>query len=94
MIAIYGMPDSGNCYKPRLLCALAGRPFRHVEVSTRDGGTASPDFRAKTPIGKVPLLETEDGRFLPESNAMLTYLGADRPLHARRNVRLDVLRAI
>lgn len=75
MIAIYGMPDSGNCYKPRLLCALAGRPFRHVEVSTRDGGTASPDFRAKTPIGKVPLLETEDRRFLPESNAMLTYLG-------------------
>ncbi|MER0238329.1 glutathione S-transferase family protein [Fulvimarina sp. MAC8] len=75
MITIYGMPDSGNCYKPRLLCALTGQAFRHVQVSTQDGGTASPGFRAKNPNGKVPLLETEDGRFLPESNAMLVYLG-------------------
>ncbi|NDV85587.1 glutathione S-transferase family protein [Aurantimonas aggregata] len=75
MITIHGMADSGNCYKPRLLMALLGRPFRHSEVSWLDGETSSEAFRRKTPIGKVPLLETEDGRFLPESNAILAYLG-------------------
>lgn len=75
MITIHGMLDSGNCYKPRLLAALLGIPFRHVEVSFLDGGTQRPEFRSKAPIGKVPLLELEDGRCLAESNAILMYLG-------------------
>ncbi|MDY8107577.1 glutathione S-transferase family protein [Fulvimarina sp. 2208YS6-2-32] len=75
MITLYGMPDSGNCYKPRLLCALTGRAFRHVQVSMLDGGTRTPGYLAMNPNGKVPLLRTGDGRFLPESNAILTFLG-------------------
>lgn len=74
MITIYGMTDSGNCYKPRLMMAKLGKPFRHVEVNAMDGSTRSPDFLAKNPNGKVPLLELEDGRLLAESNAMLLYL--------------------
>jgi glutathione S-transferase len=74
MITIYGMTDSGNCYKPRLLMAKLGRPFRHVETNSMDGSTRRPDFLAKNPNGKVPLMELEDGRFLAESNAMLIYL--------------------
>ncbi len=72
---IYGMLDSGNCYKPRLLMALLGRPFEHVETSSRDGTTRTPGYLAKNPIGKVPLLELDDGRFIAESNAILLYLG-------------------
>jgi glutathione S-transferase len=75
MIIIYGSLDSGNCYKPRLLCAKLGLPFRHVETSSRDGSTRTDAFLAKNPNGKVPLLELEDGRLLWESNAMLFYLG-------------------
>jgi glutathione S-transferase len=74
MMIVYGMTDSGNCYKPRLLLSLLGIPFRHVEVSTQDGGTRDPAFRQKNPNGKVPLLELEDGRLLAESNAILCYL--------------------
>lgn len=74
MITIYGMTDSGNCYKPRLLMAKLDRPFRHVEVNAMDGSTRIPDFLSKNPNGKVPLLELEDGRLLAESNAMLLYL--------------------
>lgn len=74
MITVYGMADSGNCYKPRLLLAKLGRPFRHVEVSSRDGSTRRSEFLEKNPNGKVPVLELEDGRFLSESNAMLLYL--------------------
>lgn len=80
MIAIYGMSDSGNCYKPRLLMALLGRPFRHVETSSRDGTTRSPAFLAKNANGKVPLLEREDGRHLAESNAILLHLAEGTPL--------------
>lgn len=75
MTTIYGMRDSGNCYKPRLLMAKLGRQFRHVEVSSQNGGTRSPDYVAKNPNGMVPLLELDDGRRLAESNAILLYLG-------------------
>ncbi|UHD46958.1 glutathione S-transferase family protein [Aureimonas altamirensis] len=75
MLRIHGMLDSGNCYKPRLLMALTGRPFGHVEVSTRDGSTRMETFLGRNPIGQCPLLELEDGRFLAESGAILNYLG-------------------
>ncbi len=74
MKTIYGMVESGNCYKPRLLMAKLRQPFRHVAVSSRDGSTRTADYLAKNPNGMVPLLELEDGRLLAESNAILLYL--------------------
>lgn len=74
MLTLYGMSDSGNCYKPRLLLALLNRAFRHVEINALDGSTRQPDFLARNPNGQVPLLELEDGRLLWESNAILLYL--------------------
>ncbi|MBS7542375.1 glutathione S-transferase family protein [Ancylobacter oerskovii] len=74
MITLYDMPDSGNSYKVRLAAAHLGRPLRRVTMSSRDGSTRSPDFLAKNPIGKLPTLELEDGRFLGESNAIMLYL--------------------
>ena len=79
MLTLYSMQVSGNAYKPRLIMALLGVPFRVVEVNTYDGSTRKPDFLAKNPIGKVPLLEFPDGRFLAESNAMLLYFGEGTP---------------
>jgi glutathione S-transferase len=75
MLTLYSHLNSGNCYKPRLLLAKLGRPFRHVDVNSVTGETQTPAFLAKNPNGKVPLLELEDGRLLAESNAMLLYLG-------------------
>lgn len=74
MLRLYGMTDSGNCYKPRLLMAMLGIPFEHIEVRSQDGGTRSAGYLAKNPNGMVPLLELEDGRLLAESNAILLYL--------------------
>lgn len=71
---LYGMRDSGNCYKPRLLLAKLGRDFRHVEIDTAAGATRAPEYLALNPNGKVPLLELDDGRLLAESNAILLYL--------------------
>jgi glutathione S-transferase len=74
MTTLYGMIDSGNCYKPRLLMAKLGIPFANVEVSSHTGDTRRPDYVAKNPNAMVPLLELDDGRRIAESNAILLYL--------------------
>jgi len=74
MLTLYSMPSSGNSYKVRLLLALLGRPYRHVDAEYGSGVTGTPEFRALNPAGKVPLLVLEDGRLLSESNAILLYL--------------------
>jgi len=74
MTLLYGMADSGNCYKPRLLMAKLGIPFRNIEVSSHTGDTRKADYLAKNPNAMVPLLELDDGRRLAESNAILLYL--------------------
>jgi glutathione S-transferase len=74
MLTLYSQQTSGNSYKPRLLMALLGIPFEVVDVDTYDGSTRTPEFLARNPIGKVPLLEFEDGRHLAESNAILLHL--------------------
>jgi glutathione S-transferase len=75
MITLYQQHDSGNCYKVRLALTHLGRPFRTVAVSSLDGSTRQPDFLARNPIGKVPAVQLDDGRFLAESNAILLYFG-------------------
>ncbi|RVB73353.1 MULTISPECIES: glutathione S-transferase family protein [unclassified Mesorhizobium] len=77
MTILYGMIDSGNCYKPRLLMAKLGMAFTNVEVSSHTGDTRKPDYVAKNPNAMVPLLELDDGRRLAESNAILLYLAED-----------------
>ncbi|MGH8453530.1 MAG: glutathione S-transferase family protein [Nevskiales bacterium] len=73
MVTLYGMTGSGNCYKPALLLNLLGKPYHWIEVDLLKGQTRTPEFLAKNPNGKVPVLEV-DGRYLAESNAMLCYL--------------------
>ena len=76
MITIYGMKSSGNCYKVQLLLEILAKPYRWVEVNSAAGETRAAEYLAKNPIGKVPLLETEAGQYLPESNAILCYLAS------------------
>jgi glutathione S-transferase len=79
MLTVYGMKASGNCYKVQLLLELLGHPYRWVEVNSAAGETRTPEFLAKNPNGRVPLLELEDGRRLPESNAILCFLAEASP---------------
>lgn len=74
MYKIYGDVNSGNCYKVKLLACQLGVSFEWINVDTLKKETQSLEFLKKNPNGKIPLLETEDGRFLPESNAILHFL--------------------
>jgi glutathione S-transferase len=45
-----------------------------VEVDVAGGANRAPDFLAKNPSGRVPVLELDDGRTLTESDAIIEYL--------------------
>ena len=74
MITIYGYSPSGNCHKLRMLLGHLGRDYRWIETDSPHGATRTPAYLAKNPNGKVPMIETDDGRVMVESNAILTWL--------------------
>jgi glutathione S-transferase len=74
MTTLYQDPRSGNCYKVVLTAAHLGVPLKSVEIDVMSGLTRQPDFLAKNPNGRMPTLELDDGRYLPESNAIIWYL--------------------
>jgi len=73
VLKLYSTQSSGNSYKVRLMLAKLGLRFTLVEVDIFAGEHRTPEFLARNPEGRVPLLEV-DGRFLAESNAILFYL--------------------
>jgi glutathione S-transferase len=68
------MQVSGNCYKVRLAARQVGTAISLKNYGLLDGLTRQAEFLAKNPNGRVPMLELEDGRVLPESGAILWYL--------------------
>ncbi|MBM1194893.1 glutathione S-transferase family protein [Pseudomonas weihenstephanensis] len=74
MLKVYGDYNSGNCYKIKLMLHLLGLEYQWHAVDILKGETETPQFLAKNPNGKVPVLELEDGTCLWESNAILNYL--------------------
>jgi glutathione S-transferase len=79
VITVYGYSASGNCHKLRLLLIQLEREFKWVEVDSTAGATRTPEYLAKNPNGKVPMIELDDGRILTESNAILCYLAEGTP---------------
>ncbi|NVO16743.1 MAG: glutathione S-transferase family protein [Rhodoplanes sp.] len=80
MYTLYSMQRSGNCYKVRLALAQLRIPHRLIEIDVLKGENRTPEFRARNPSGRVPLLEVAAGRWLPESNAILWYIAGGTPL--------------
>jgi glutathione S-transferase len=92
VITLYDYLDSGNGYKIRLLLAQLGTPYRYLELDIIKGESRTPQFLARNPNGRIPLLELADGRCLPESDAILWYLAeGTRFLPVERFERAQVL---
>ena len=93
MITLHDYLDSGNGYKARLLLSQLAIPYRYVELDIMQGASRTAQFLVKNPNGNVPVLELEDGRCLPESDAILWYLAEGSAfLPAERFDRAQVLR--
>lgn len=72
---------SGNAYKVSLLLAHLGIECETIELDilSTPSQTRLPEFLEKNPNGRIPVIELEDGTFLPESNAILYYLSEGTP---------------
>lgn len=79
MLKLHDYLPSQNAWKVRLLLNHLGIDYETVPVSIFEGEGKRPEFLAKNPVGAVPVLELEDGRTLPESNAILLYLAEGTP---------------
>ena len=72
--------SSGNGNKVRLLLTQLGIPFRRIEYDVTRGETRTADFLGRiNPNGRVPVPETDAGKFLAESDAILFYLAEGTP---------------
>lgn len=72
MLKLYGLDWSP--YFARVAIVIAAKGL-DVEVLPPPGGKASsPEFRKLSPLGKMPLLHTEDDRCLAESTVIIDYL--------------------
>ena len=78
---LYDYPGSCNCYKVRLLFAQLGIAYERVPIDIFAGETLTAAFAAKNPARTTPVLETDEGRCLPESAAILVYLASGTPLY-------------
>jgi glutathione S-transferase len=74
---IHGDHKSGNCYKVELMAALLGIELKWIDIDILAGDTQSKEFLLLNPLGKIPLLQLDDGRVLTESNAIINFLAYD-----------------
>jgi glutathione S-transferase len=71
---LYDYLPSGNGYKVRLVLRELGLPYELVEVDILHGGSRTPEFLAKNPNGRIPVLEIPGRGFLSESHAIMSFL--------------------
>ncbi len=69
---------SSAAYRVRIALNLKGVAYRSVQVDLGSGEQRGEAFRAKNPLGLVPLLEI-DGHCLSQSLAIIDYLDASYP---------------
>jgi glutathione S-transferase len=71
---LYDYLPSGNGYKVRLVLRRLGLPYELVELDIKAGATRTPEFLAKNPNGRIPLLGIPGEGYLAESHAIIAYL--------------------
>ena len=71
---LYDYLPSGNGYKVRLVLRELELPHELVEVDILKGGSRTPEFLARNPNGRIPVLEIPGKGYLWESHAIISYL--------------------
>ena len=59
--------------------ALAGQPFKTVDIDTRNSAQFSDDYRKINPWCQLPALELPDGTLMTETSAMMVHIAATHP---------------
>ncbi len=70
---------SPNARRVQVFMAEKGVEMERVPVDIRAGENITPEYLAKNPAGRVPVLELDDGTFIGESVAICRYLEGLHP---------------
>jgi glutathione S-transferase len=71
---LYANATGSSCRRVSVYLAEKGLQVERVEVDLGAGEHRRPEFLAKNPAGKIPVLELEDGSCVPESAAIVEVL--------------------
>ena len=70
---LYNLKAGMNPRRVRIFLAEKGVQIPAVDVDMAKGENATPEFLNMNPLGKLPVLELDDGTFLSESIAICRY---------------------
>lgn len=77
---IYEMKRAPNPRRVRIFLAEKGiKDIEFVQVDLQKGENLSAEFKRKNPLGKVPVLELDDGRCINETVAICKYFEETHP---------------
>lgn len=76
---IYETKTAPNPRRVRMFLAEKGIDVDYVQVDIQKGENLTAEMRAKNPLGKIPILELEDGTCIAETDAICTYFEALHP---------------
>ena len=76
---LYDLPPSPNARRVRIFIAEKGLEIPMVPVNMMTGENQSEGYLAKNSLGKMPLLELDDGTCIAESAAICRYLEEMNP---------------
>lgn len=76
---IYEMRVAPNPRRVRMFLAEKDVPMEYVQVDLGSGEHLSEEFRKMNPMGKVPVLELDDGTYLSETMAICRYFEEIQP---------------
>jgi len=76
---IYDTKTAPTPRRVRIFLAEKAIDMEYVQVDLHAGENLSKEMRAKNPIGKIPILELDDGTCISESDAICQYFEALQP---------------
>ena len=76
---LYNLAAGTNPRRVRIFLAEKNIQIPMVNIDMQKGENRTPEFLAKNPLGKLPVLELDDGSHLSESTAICRYLESLHP---------------
>lgn len=76
---IYDTSTAPTPRRVRIFLAEKGIDVEYVQVDLQKGENLTPEMRAKNPMGKIPILELDDGTCISESDAICLYFEEIHP---------------
>ncbi len=76
---LYDLPPSPNARRVRIFVAEKGMEIPTVAMDMMKGENRQADYLAKNSLGKMPVLELDDGTCIAESGAICRYLEEIHP---------------